>query len=63
MKFAKTQTLRCGLRPGNITVLGRKGEVVQRIPTEGACPTNLVFAGRAEENLCHRSGDKHGAGI
>ncbi|MGH9616187.1 MAG: SMP-30/gluconolactonase/LRE family protein [Acidobacteriaceae bacterium] len=29
---------------GDITVLGQKGEIVERIPTQGMLPTNIAFA-------------------
>ncbi|HZF16114.1 MAG TPA: SMP-30/gluconolactonase/LRE family protein [Steroidobacteraceae bacterium] len=52
MKFGKDGKLYAAVfGQGNITVLGRKGEVVQRIPTEGACPTNLVFAGPGQKKI------------
>jgi len=36
---------------GDITVLGTKGEVIDRIKTDGMCPSNLVFAGRGRNQI------------
>lgn len=45
MKFAKSGRLyACVYGQGNVTVLDPNGKVVERIPTDGACPTNLAFA-------------------
>jgi gluconolactonase len=36
---------------GDITVLGRDGQVVRRIPTTGAMPTNLAFGAKGEKKI------------
>jgi gluconolactonase len=36
---------------GDITVLGRDGQVVQRMPTVGAMPTNLAFGPKGEKKI------------
>lgn len=45
MKFANNGRLyACVYGQGNVTVLDPAGKVVERIPTDGVCPTNLAFA-------------------
>jgi gluconolactonase len=45
MKFAKNGRLyACVFGQGNVTVLDTNGKVVERISTDGICPTNLAFA-------------------
>jgi gluconolactonase len=45
MKFARNGHLyACVFGQGNVTVLDTNGKVLERIPTDGACPTNLAFA-------------------
>jgi gluconolactonase len=36
---------------GDVTVLGRRGEVVRRLKVEGACPTNLAFGPRGARQI------------
>jgi gluconolactonase len=36
---------------GDITVLGRDGQVVRRMPTAGAMPTNLAFGPKGEKKI------------
>jgi sugar lactone lactonase YvrE len=36
---------------GDITVLGRDGQVVRRMPTVGAMPTNLAFGPKGEKKI------------
>ena len=36
---------------GNVTVLGKTGEVIDQIPTEGMFPTNLAFAASGEKKI------------
>jgi gluconolactonase len=36
---------------GDVTVLGKKGEVVRRIKTQGGHPTNLAFAGNGAKKI------------
>jgi sugar lactone lactonase YvrE len=36
---------------GDITVLGRDGQVVRRMPTVGAMPTNLCFGPKGEKKI------------
>jgi gluconolactonase len=52
MKFGKDGKLFvCVFGQGNVTVLGPRGEVLERIATEGACPTNVAFAGPGEKRI------------
>ena len=36
---------------GDITVLGKHGEVLQRIKTEGMCPSNLAFGRHGQKQI------------
>jgi gluconolactonase len=48
MKFGADGNLYvCVFGQGDVTVLGRGGNVIRRIATQGAMPTNLVFKGRS----------------
>jgi gluconolactonase len=52
MKFAADGNLYVAVfGQGNVTVLGKTGEVIDRIPTEGIFPTNLAFAASGEKKI------------
>jgi gluconolactonase len=52
MKFGADGNLYvCVFGQGEVTVLGRSGQVIQRIKTDGLCPTNLVFAPRGRKQI------------
>jgi len=52
MKFGKDGNLyACVFGQGNVTVLGARGEVIKRIPTDGICPTNLAFGGPGQKKI------------
>jgi gluconolactonase len=52
MKFGADGNLYvCVFGQGDITVLGTRGEVVKRIKTNGAHPTNLAFANRGAKRI------------
>jgi gluconolactonase len=52
MKFGADGNLYvCVFGQGDVTVLGKSGEVVTRIKTDGALPSNLAFGKRGEKKL------------
>ena len=52
MKFGADGNLYvCVFGQGDVTVLGKRGEVVRRIKTDGMCPTNLTFGRRGQKQI------------
>jgi gluconolactonase len=52
MKFADDGNLYVAVfGQGDVTVLGKMGEVIARLKTDGVCPTNLAFARRGQKQI------------
>ena len=52
MKFGADGNLYvCVFGQGDVTVLGKRGEVVKRIKTDGMCPSNLTFGKRGQKRI------------